>query len=131
MSDMQIPHGTFCWHELMTRDTDAATRFYTELFGWSSSVSDIGATKYTLFAPAGAKDSKESIAGMMAITGPEFEGVPPNWLSYVAVEDIAATTERVTKLGGQVRVPVTPIPTIGKFAVIADPTGAVIALFQR
>ncbi|MCR5879018.1 VOC family protein [Phenylobacterium sp. J367] len=56
------------------------------------------------------------------------QGVPPNWTSYVAVDDVDAAAAKATTLGGEVQVPPTDIPGIGRFAVIADPTGAVIAI---
>jgi predicted enzyme related to lactoylglutathione lyase len=54
--------------------------------------------------------------------------VPPNWLPYVFVNDPAGLAARVAGLGG--RVLLTPSPDLrkGSLAVVADPTGAVVAL---
>ncbi|MBK9120498.1 MAG: VOC family protein [Phycisphaerales bacterium] len=128
MADTQSPMPLFCWHELMTRDPATAQRFYCELLGWGTLEANMGGTTYTMFT---APTAPQGAAGMLAMTGPQFEGVPANWLAYIAVEDLDATVARVTKLGGQVRVPITPIPNMGRFAVIADPTGAVVALYQQ
>ena len=60
---------------------------------------------------------------------PEAEA-PPHWLPYVAVEDVDATTKRVSELGGQVYREPGDIPDVGRFSVCADPTGAPFALFK-
>jgi predicted enzyme related to lactoylglutathione lyase len=52
--------------------------------------------------------------------------MPPTWVPYVTVKDVDALVKRVTALDGSVRVPPTDIPTVGRFAVIADPQGAAI-----
>jgi predicted enzyme related to lactoylglutathione lyase len=61
---------------------------------------------------------------------PEGEGGPSAWLPYIAVEDVDGTVARVEGLGGKVFMPPTDIPDVGRFSVLADPTGATIALLQ-
>jgi len=118
--------GTFCWNELMTPDAKAAEKFYTQLFGWTTEVMDMGGGRvYTLW-----KKGDTSAGGMMQIQGPEMEGVPPNWLSYVTVDSVDASTSKAESLGATVDVPPTDIPTIGRFSVITDPTGGTLGLFQ-
>ena len=119
--------GTFCWTELMTRDVAAAKKFYGELIGWKMVDQDIAGRPYTVITPPG---QKQSVGGLMQMDGPEFEGVPPNWMAYIAVDDIDAKAKRCTELGGTIHVPPTQIPNVGTFCVIQDPTGAAIALFQ-
>ena len=121
------PLGTFCWTELMTRDAAAAKKFYGELLGWTFKDDDISGMTYTMFTPPGAE---RPIGGLMQMGGPQFEGVPPHWLSYILVDNVDERAKRCTKLGGAVKVPPMDIPKIGRFCVIQDPTGAVIALFQ-
>ncbi len=115
----------FVWHELMTRDAKKAREFYKQLFGWDSeeeNVEPVG--KYVLFK----KDGKE-VGGLLPMEGPDFEGVPANWLSYMSTDDIEATVKKAKQLGAQVRVPIVDLK-FGKFAVLADPTGAVFAVFE-
>ncbi|MFH1746322.1 MAG: VOC family protein [Planctomycetota bacterium] len=119
--------GSICWSELMTRDIPAAKKFYAEMFGWKLVDQDMGEFKYTMFTPPGEKEPK---GGMMMMEGPQFEGVPPSWLNYIAVEDVDASAQRCVKLGGKIECPPTDIPKVGRFAMIADPTGAVIALYR-
>jgi len=118
--------GTFCWNELMTPDTGAARSFYTSLLGWQAEEMDMGeAGIYTVF-----KQGDQQVAGMMGMSGPQFEGVPPHWMGYIHVADVDTTTAQAEQLGAKVCVPPTDIPNTGRFSVIADPTGAAISLFQ-
>jgi predicted enzyme related to lactoylglutathione lyase len=56
--------------------------------------------------------------------------MPPSWLTYVVVDKIEPATERVSKLGGKVLEPLIEIPKVGRIAVIADPAGAPLGLYQ-
>lgn len=120
------PPGVFCWTELMTRDVEKARKFYGELIGWKIQSQDMGGFTYHMINTPGG----QQVGGMMQMDGDCWQGVPPHWMPYIAVENIDDAAARVTKLGGQVKVPVTPIPNIGRFCVIEDPTGATISLFQ-
>jgi uncharacterized protein len=118
--------GTFCWNELMTPDAGKAREFYTKLLGWTTETMDMGEHgTYTI-----VKSGEQSVGGIMEMKGAEWEGLPPHWMGYIAVDDIDASTNRVKELGGEVCVPVTPIPNIGRFSVVQDPTGAKFALFS-
>jgi uncharacterized protein len=112
--------GAMCWCELDTTDTDSAGKFYTGLFGWGTKVGG----DYTEFQRAGT-----SIGGMMKIPK-EWGSVPPNWLIYFAVENCDATAKKAGDLGGKPIVPPTTIENVGRFAVLADPQGAVFAIIQ-
>lgn len=116
--------GTFCWYECATRDVEALKTFYGGLFGWSPLPQSMGDFTYTLM-----QRGDEQIAGIMPMEGPQWDGIPDHWLTYVAVADIEATVARVAGLNGQVCVPVKDIG-IGRFAVLMDPLGAVFSVFQ-
>ena len=112
--------GALCWCELDTTDTASAQKFYTGLFGWGAKVSP----EYTEWQKNGT-----SIGGMMKI--PEQWGpMPPSWLVYFAADDVDATAAKAEKSGGKTIVPPTNIPDMGRFAVLADPQGAVFAIFR-
>ncbi|MBN2447524.1 MAG: VOC family protein [Phycisphaerae bacterium] len=119
--------GTFCWVELMTRDTAAAKEFYTKLVGWQAQEQDVGPMKYTMFTPPGGQGP---VAGMMSMDDPQFRGIPPHWMPYIAVANVDQSAVRCKELGGKVKMSPTDIPNIGRFCVIEDPTGAVISLFS-
>jgi predicted enzyme related to lactoylglutathione lyase len=119
--------GALCWTELQTRDTAAAERFYTQLFGWSAKTGGAdSAMPYTEFTVKGA--AAPSI-GMLAIQ-PEWGGMPPNWLPYFMVADCDASVARVRALGGRVYVEPTDVGEVGRFAVVTDPQGAAFAVFR-
>lgn len=54
----------------------------------------------------------------------------PQWVPYVLVDDIAASTEKAKLLGAKVLADVTEIPGMGSFSTLVDPTGAAFALWQ-
>ena len=121
-------HGKFIWVELMTPDTDAGGKFYSSVVGWkvkAMSMPDLPA--YYLFE-MGEGDNCPGIGGMMNFP-PELEGkIPPNWTGYVAVDDVDQTARDFVANGGRVQREPEDIPGIGRFAVVADPHGAVICI---
>lgn len=122
---MQEILGRFTWYDLMTPDTAAAEAFYTALMGWGTLAWEGGDKPYTMWTVG-----EQPIGGLATL--PEEAramGAPPHWLAYVGTPDVDATTAEARSLGGAVFVPPTDIPTVGRFSVIADPTGAVVALF--
>jgi predicted enzyme related to lactoylglutathione lyase len=118
--------GTFCWCELLTPDVDQAADFYQRVVGWrperAMEMPEGGA--YYLF-----KRGEDNAAGMMNMTMMPPGVQVPNWLPYIAVDDMAATTARVAGLGGTVLVEPRQVPGTGEFSIIQDPAGAVVALF--
>lgn len=119
----EIPkQGTFCWNELMTNDVVKARKFYTELLGWGASDMPMAEGQYTVF-----KVGDTQAGGMMKID-PKWGKVPSHWMAYITVDDVDASTKKAEKLGGKVIVQPTDIPTVGRFSVIGDPTGAVVGL---
>jgi predicted enzyme related to lactoylglutathione lyase len=117
-------HGSWAWHELMTRDVGRAKQFYCELFGWEPyDIEMMPGFNYTILRQQG-KDA----GGMMAI-GPEHGDMPPGWSVYVTVDDVDAAADRAEMLGGEILVPPHDIP-VGRWALIKDPTGATICLWK-
>jgi predicted enzyme related to lactoylglutathione lyase len=114
--------GAFCWSELMTRDTSAATKFYTALFGWKTKASDATAFPYTHWQNDGA-----DIGGMLAIQE-QWGPMPPCWVNYVQVKNCDETAAKTSSLGGKVCMPPTDIPNTGRFAMLQDPQGAMFSV---
>jgi len=113
--------GAFIWSELTTADLAKSKAFYSEVFGWDWG----GAEEY-----AEAQVGGRTIAGV-APRRPEMPAeVPDNWLVYFGASDVDADTKKAVELGATVVVEPTDIPGTGRFAVLADPQGAVFALFQ-
>jgi hypothetical protein len=119
-------HGRFAWYELMTTDPAAAEAFYTEVVGWQTQPFPGLEEPYTTWM-----SGPQPVGGLMAL--PEEAkagGAPPNWLTYVAVESADATVARAQGLGARLEVGPRDIPAVGRFAVLADPQGAVFAILQ-
>ncbi len=127
MTTMIPTLGTFGWSELATSDLAAAKSFYTGLFGWELYDDSMGEGMGTYTLIGGKTDH---FGGMYEMSGPQFEGVPPNWTNHVGVEDCDAAVRRVTELGGRVLMPPMDIPGTGRFSIVTDPGGATFALFQ-
>ncbi len=116
--------GAFSWTELWTTNAEEARKFYTGLLGWTFSDMPMGGgMMYTVF-----QVKEKRVAGMAQMNGPQFQGVPPNWLSYLSVKDCDATVKLAGKLGAKVMMPAMDIPNVGRFSVLKDPTGAGFAI---
>ena len=111
----------FVWHELQTKNLDTSKQFYGEIFNWKFESS---ANDPYLHISAGGK----VIGGIRKME--EKEQQPPNWLAYIAVDDVAATVSKIESAGGKVLMPTTSMPNVGTFAVTADPSGAVFASWK-
>jgi hypothetical protein len=112
--------GTWSWSELLTTDLAASKAFYGEVFGWGANTQGAGPMgSYTEWQVDG-----RSVGGMMLKPPMLPAEVPPFWAVYFAVADTDVASARVTELGGSVMMPATDIEP-GRFAVVADPTGAV------
>lgn len=125
---MPTPIGHNVWYDLMTSDEAAAARFYGEAIGWKTQVFEGGdpSQPYTLWL-AGA----QPVGGYMALPEAARQmGAGPHWLAYTAVEDVSAASAQAESLGGRILKSATEIPTVGSFAVLADPQGAVFAVFR-
>ena len=115
--------GSMCWNELATTDTARAGAFYESLLGWSAESRPMGTFVYTTFSSDGA-----TRGGMMAIA-PSWGRVPPHWLVYFAVHDCDGSAALCQSLGGTACASHRPTsPGVGRFAVLADPQGAVFAV---
>lgn len=116
--------GNVCWIELQTTDPAAARPFYADLLGWS--LSDMpGPTPYAMAGIGG-----KMVAGILELPAQaRTMGAPPHWLSYIAVDDVKASSEKAAGLGARLLVPPMQMGP-GSFAVIQDPTGAVFALWH-
>lgn len=118
--------GTPCWIDLMSPDVDASVAFYTALFGWEAEdqFDDEGNRVYTMLRKDGLDVA--GLGGQM----PGMEGAPPVWNSYIAVDDVAATAERVQAAGGKVLAPPMQVMGAGEMAVFSDPTQAVFSVWK-
>ena len=114
--------GMVCWNELATSDAAGSTEFYTKLFGWQT-MTPPGMDGYTMMMAGG-----QMAAGMMDKSD-HCDG-PPVWLSYVTVEDAKASLAKAKELGAEEIRGVTEVPGKGSFAIVKDPQGGMIGLWE-
>ncbi len=115
--------GDFVWHELMTTDPDRGQVFYAGIAPWTTRPAPHDA-EYCMFFAGG-----RPVAGLMDLPDEAQKmGAPPSWLTYIATRDVDDTVRRAVGLGGRVLVPAIDVPTVGRFAVLRDPQGAVFAV---
>ncbi|WP_147820481.1 VOC family protein [Salidesulfovibrio onnuriiensis] len=119
-------HGTFSWNELITTDLESAKQFYGALLGWSFTETKTIYGNTYLVAHKGAA----VVGGMMLRDGNVPEDVAPCWDPYVTVDDVELSAGKVEDLGGEVVLPPTDIPGIGRFCVIRDRQGVSLNLIS-
>jgi predicted enzyme related to lactoylglutathione lyase len=114
--------GAMCLNQLNTSDPAVAERFYTDVFGWRIDFAGNDEQAYW-----GLFNDGRLNGGMMPL--PAGSPAPSHWLVYFTSADLDASAAEAERLGGRVLVPPTAIPS-GRIAVLADPQGAVFALFE-
>lgn len=120
-ADTGMPEpGQFLWMENLADDAAAAVSFYKGLLGYEVEERNEGGGPYYVL-----KQEARPRAGIFHKPVPQ---VRPNWLTYVRVADPAALVGRVEALGGRVVMAPRPDVRNGSLALIADPSGAVLAL---
>ena len=115
--------GRPLWYELMTSDTAAADRFYSQVVGWTSKPFPNAPQPYTTF-----QSGERPVAGMM--TTPAEVKSPPFWAMYVGVPRIEDTAAHIERLGGRSCSPVIDVPTVGRMQMMLDPQGAAFYIYE-
>ena len=115
---MFTPKGKFAWYELMTSDTKASGKFYSDVVGWTTQEMDSPGQPYTTFNLGAV-----GMAGMLHLEGHTA------WLGYISVDDVDAHIEKIVAAGGKLWRPAMDVPGMLRFAVMSDPQAAAIAVF--
>jgi uncharacterized protein len=116
------PPNTPSWVDLSAPDTEKSRSFYTELFGWGVEEAGPESGGYAMFTKNG-----KLVAGAAPAMSPDQ---PSAWMTYVNVTDADATFEQAMKAGGTQIVEPMDVMDVGRMAIFADSTGAVIGLWQ-
>jgi predicted enzyme related to lactoylglutathione lyase len=117
------PTGAPCWIDIMTSDVQRAREFYTKLFGWTAGEPSPEIGGYFMFF----KDDVPVAGGMQAQPGND---VPDAWSVYLATDDIRKTLAVAVEAGAQIYVDSLDVADLGAMAVIGDPGGAAIGLWE-
>lgn len=116
--------GRFVWHQLLTRDVPGAKKFYPSLTGWKAQPWPTDPA-YTV-----CHSGDVPTAGMMAMA-PEFPAeVPPHWMPYIGTRDVDGIAEAAVLAGGYIVKQPADMKGAGRYAVLADPQGAVFAVID-
>lgn len=115
--------GTPMWVDVSSPDLAKTNAFYSGLFGWDvQPVPDPAAGGYTMYYLDG-----KMVAAAGPVFGPEQ---PPAWATYLCSEDADATVQAVKDAGGQLLMGPMDVMGQGRMAVMMDPTGAHVSLWQ-
>ena len=114
------PPGTFSWAELATSDAEPAKGFYTELFGWEYDDNPAGDDQvYSM-----AKRDGQYVAALFSADQ------PPHWNCYVTVASADDAAVAAKDAGGTVTAEPFDVMDVGRMAVITDPAGAALCLWE-
>jgi len=113
--------NNFFWYDLVTTDTAAAAKFYGEVVGWTYQDMSNAENAYGIF-----KVGETGVTGLMPF--PQGMQGHPGWNGYIAVDDVDATAKKIAELGGAIHRGPIEVPGTIKFAVVADPQGAVFLI---
>lgn len=117
--------GEFCWTELATANVSEAKQFYSKVFGWQFKDHHVGDMTYTMIGLNG-----KDFGGIWAIPKDQQKEIPPHWMSYILVNNLEESLTKAKSAGATIVKPSTKAGEMGIFAIITDPTGAHIALWQ-
>jgi uncharacterized protein len=123
-ADLANESGAVCWNELFTSDLEGAKAFYGDVFGWDAETSEMAGMKYTEW-----KRGDSPIGGMTEMPARIPKGTPPFWLVYFGIDDTDTCVAKSTELGATLLTGPTDIAA-GRYAVIADPTGAEFGIIR-
>ncbi len=114
-------HGGFAWCEVNTRDSATAREFYSELLHATPHKME-GVDYYMI------QHGDDQLCGILQMDE-SWEGIPPHWMAYFAVDNTDAAVERAVAAGGKLQVPAFDMP-YGRMAVLSDPAGANFSIVQ-
>jgi uncharacterized protein len=118
--------GTLVWTDLTVADAESIRDFYSAVIGWSYGAVEMkGYNDYQMNNPG----TGDAVAGICHARGVNT-GLPAQWLLYFRVADIEESIAQCVQHGGTLQVPPKAMGAYGRFCVIQDPAGAVVALIQ-
>lgn len=118
--------GQFCWVDLAASDSDRARHFYGNLFGWSAQNQRANGGVFTRLRAHG-----RDVGSMYQLSDAHLaRGVPSHWTPYVRVADAEASAARAEACGGQVIVRPFEVEGVARIALVLDPNGAQLGLWQ-
>ncbi len=126
MSETKPIPGQIGWIDLTVPDAEPIRDFYQSVVGWQAEPHAMGDYNDYSMLPPGANVPVAGICHQLGVN----ERIPSQWLIYIVVADIGASSQAAADGGGEIIVPVRQLGSQGAFCVIRDPAGAVCALWQ-
>ncbi|MBK9054416.1 MAG: VOC family protein [Chloroflexi bacterium] len=123
-----VPVGTILWQDLTLPEAEPIRDFYRQVIGWEVRGEDMGGYEdYHMLLPG----TDESVTGICHAreSNADLAQLPPVWLMYIVVADVAKSAAACQALGGKRLTEPRPMGA-GLFCVIQDPAGAICALYQ-
>ena len=116
--------GDVVWHDLVTTNPGAVTKFYSDLFGWDiDMVVDADVDYYTI------KNNGNLIGGIMYPEG-RTEDKGSEWLTMISVASVPDAVSQVQTHGGKVYGENYAIEGRGDVALVTDPAMAFLGLIR-
>ncbi len=119
-----MPHGTFVWNELLTRDVEAAKAFDARIVGWTFKPMPMPESGTYWLAEIDGKP----VAGIMAMPHDMPPHVPAHWFEYLEVDDVDARLKLIMEAGGAMMRSPFDVPDVGRLGFATDSTGAALGL---
>jgi predicted enzyme related to lactoylglutathione lyase len=125
---ISLERSGFVWHELMSTDPGQSEEFYGRVAGVTVTRLGEGPDAYLMLM-----DGDRPVGGV-AGPRPDQDGWPSggpqaHWIAYFGTDDVDRAARTAEELGGEVLLPPTDVPGMGRAAVLRDPQGAAFGVF--
>ena len=117
--------GTLCWADLSTPDPQRASQFYSDLFHWKIQAEENDPSGYLHIA------NGDKFIGGIPPAKDHNPQIPAHWLIYISVSDCDKSASQAKQLGATFLLAPMSMENVGRWAILADPQGAVFAIFQQ
>lgn len=121
------PPGSVTWIDLTVPDADPVRDFYAEVAGWRPSPIEMGG--YSDYVMTAGEGAGLTAFGVCHARGTNAEQ-PQAWMIYINVADLDEAVAKVTTHGGRVVRPSVACGGMGRFAIVTDPSGTAVGLFE-
>jgi predicted enzyme related to lactoylglutathione lyase len=119
--------GSVTWMDLTVPDADPVRDFYAEVAGWRPSPIEMGG--YSDYVMTAGEGAGLTAFGVCHARGANAEQ-PQAWMIYINVPDLDDAVAKVTTHGGHVVRPSVACGGMGRFAIVTDPSGTAVGLFE-
>jgi predicted enzyme related to lactoylglutathione lyase len=102
----------------MTRNVERDKKFYGATIGWTFEAMPTPDGAYWV-----AKMGSQYVGGLFPLAGPQFDGVPEGWMSYLAVDDVDMRVKKAQAVGATLMRPIFDMPNVGRIAILKEPSG--------